>query len=291
MQKDVVIIGAGPAGVAAAIQLKRADKSFCIFECHLVGGLLRQANWVENFLGFPKGISGNELSNHFVNHLECLDIKPIYETVKEIKWNGQEFEVESISSHVCAPYLIVASGTLACPIPVEFSPEAKNYIHSEIANLKDVEDSKIIIVGGGDAAFDYGLNLADRNHVFILYRSASCCLPLLYERAKAHPNIQIMKKAHIENVTSRNDGVTCHYNDSENKKQSMNAHHVLFAVGRYANFDFLRNNFTPTKLDQLQERKRLYLVGDVKNGKFRQAAISAGEGLKTAMEIIEDMRH
>ena len=74
----------------------------------------------------------------------------------------------------------------------------------------------------------------------------------------------------------------------EGKKYSLGAHHVLFAIGRYANLGFLENNISSDELSKLQEKKRLYLIGDVKNGNSRQAAIAAGDGLKAAMEILNE---
>lgn len=289
MHKEAVIIGAGPSGVSAAIGLKRAGRSFHIFERCQVGGLLRQANCVENYPGFSGGISGNKLSDCLAGHLSKLGVKPIYERVDKVSWNGKEFEIESVSASVRTSYLVVASGTKPKTPAIEIPSQAKKYVHSSILDLNDTEDSKIVIIGGGDVAFDYSLNLARRNKVFLLYRSASSCLPLLYERVNSNPQIEVIKEAHIESIIPKNDGVKLFYNKG-GKNLSIGAHHVLFAVGRVAECGFLSDNISPAEITKLQEKKKLYLVGDVKNGNLRHAAIAAGDGLRAAMEIIEDMR-
>jgi len=88
---DVAIIGAGPVGIAAAIQLKRYDIEFMIFEKGKIGGLLRNANLVENYLGFPRGIRGRELVELFKEQLKNAGVKVQFEMVRELDYGGVAF--------------------------------------------------------------------------------------------------------------------------------------------------------------------------------------------------------
>ena len=111
MQDKVIIIGTGPAGVAAAIQLKRQSIPFEIIEKDKVGGLLHNANRIENYPGFPNGISGPELVHRFQEHLEQWDIQVQYETVINIRWEEDSFHIQTQRSSFSSSILIIASGT------------------------------------------------------------------------------------------------------------------------------------------------------------------------------------
>ena len=88
---DIVIIGAGPAGIAAAIQLKRTGIDFQILEKDRIGGLLWHANFVENYPGFPSGVSGPDLVKCFKLHLKQLNIEVQKTDVKKVKYLNKEF--------------------------------------------------------------------------------------------------------------------------------------------------------------------------------------------------------
>ena len=92
---NVAIIGAGPAGLSTAIQLKRYKIDPLLFEKNLVGGLLRNAHLVENYPGFTNGIVGIELAKHFLRHLYKTGVKVNYEEVKEVDYDEEKFFVKT----------------------------------------------------------------------------------------------------------------------------------------------------------------------------------------------------
>lgn len=92
MQKtSVLIIGAGPAGLTTALQLKRFGMSFLLFEGKQIGGLLQNANWVENYPGFPKGIRGEKLAGLFKKQIEHLGIEILAEDVLSLQYKNGFF--------------------------------------------------------------------------------------------------------------------------------------------------------------------------------------------------------
>ncbi len=100
MGNSVAIIGAGPAGIAAAIQLKRQSVPFTIFEQNEVGGLLRNANWIENYPGFPKGISGLNLIEQFQKHLNQWQIQVKTESVEAHKMHFEFFSIDEKTADI-----------------------------------------------------------------------------------------------------------------------------------------------------------------------------------------------
>ena len=107
--ENVAIIGAGPAGIAAGIQLKRYGIIPVIFEKDKPGGLLRNANLVENYPGFPDGISGLELANLFVMQLNKESLNIIIETVKSLDFNNESFIIETSKKAYCFQIVLIAS--------------------------------------------------------------------------------------------------------------------------------------------------------------------------------------
>lgn len=284
MQTEVVIIGAGPAGVAAAVQLSRSGINFALLEKKSVGGLLNSASLVENFPGFPDGIGGGELAFLLASHLKKLKIKPLCEEVIAVDFKRDNFEIKTESNSIESKYLIAASGTRAIPVPVSVPPEIRNRVHSEILPLLGFSGLNVAVVGGGDAAFDYALNLSAENNVYILCRSSFSCLPLLYNRACACKKIEYFEEVGIDKLAPARDRVKIFYKVS-GKNCDLSVDHVLFAIGREPNADYLKN-LDLNDIGALQRKGRLFMCGDIKNGRARQAVIAAGEGQKAAMKII-----
>jgi len=278
--EDVVIIGAGPGGTTAAIQLKRYGIPFILLEKEQVGGLLWNANLVENYPGFPAGVSGPKLIGLVKKQMERLGVQVTFDSVTKLDLQNERFLVATQHAQYFPRYVIVATGTKPKPIPLVFPADAQNRIFSDVYHLLDEREKQIVIIGAGDAAFDYALNLTkNRNSVTILNRGRDVkCLELLWERATAKPNIVYRPGTSVSAVM---------LNEAENGLQvqlesgeSLFADYLLFAIGRIPQTDFLSEVLVVNKI-----MDGLYFVGDVKNGLYRQAAIAAGDGLRVAMEI------
>ncbi len=277
-----VIIGAGPAGIACAIQLKRYGIDFAILERNIIGGLLNNANLVENYPGFPEGISGSELIKIFRQHLEKWNIFPAKAEVFKVTYSQRKFKAYTNNKVYESPFLVIASGTkprtLAIPIP----HSAKPHIFYEVSEMHEMRNRQIAIIGSGDAAFDYALNLAKKNKVCILMRGDNVsCLPLLYKRALSNRMISILKRTAINSIKLCRNKLYLKCDNGE----TISADFLLVAIGREPQFDFITrkvaNNFSG-----LVKAKKLYIIGDARNKKCRQVAIAVGDGIKAAMEIV-----
>ena len=280
---EVVIIGAGPAGMTAAIQLKRYGIPFVLLEKERLGGLLWNANLVENYPGFPAGVSGPKLIGLIAKQMERIGIDVTFDSVSKLQFDEIGFRVKAIQAEYRPRHVIVASGTKSNPFPLAIPEAAQTKVFSDVYHLLNEADKHVLIVGAGDAAFDYALNLTkNRNSVTILNRGGDVkCLGLLWERAMAEPAIEYRAETPVRAVELDETGSRLKVRTEAG--ESLEADYLLFAIGRVPQMDFLS--------DVLVDRnvKGLYLVGDVKNGLYRQAAIAAGDGLRAAMEIYHNL--
>jgi thioredoxin reductase len=278
----VLIVGAGPAGIAAAIQLRRYGLEPILLECQRVGGLLWNANLVENYPGFPAGIPGPKLASLFERQLRRAGVKVVCDEVTRLDYGGG-WQVQTAQAQYSPDVVVIASGTQPKPYPLEVPPEAQGRVFSEVWPLLDFRGKDIAIIGAGDAAFDYALNLAGRgNAVTILNRGDKTkCLPLLRERAAAQPLITYREQVTLHRLAYYSTtGRLILFTDN----YSLFTDSLLFAIGRQPRLDFLSES-VKRQATNLTQNGKLYIIGDVHNGLFRQAAIAAGDGLRAAMQI------
>ena len=109
--ETVVIIGAGPSGIATAIQLKRYNISQLLLEKGEIGGMLKNANLVENYPGFPGGIKGEELVQLFKNQVDAAQVNVLYENVQKVVYENQKFTLFTEQRSYRCRILVVATGT------------------------------------------------------------------------------------------------------------------------------------------------------------------------------------
>lgn len=283
--KDVVIIGAGPSGVATAIQLKRYRVEPVLLEKEEIGGLLRNADLVENYPGFPDGIPGYELVKLFEKQLENFGVRVHFEEVLKLDYRNKMFTVKTSQRAITCRIIVIASGTKPRRFAISDMPaDTENRIFYEVYPIGEVANEKIAIVGSGDIAFDYALNLSKKNEVMVLNRGKKVkCLPLLWERAVRSEKISYKENTRVKKIRSRDDGLilNCH---NPMGVWEIYARYLIVAIGREPCLDFLSENLKKS-LEKLRRAKVLHMIGDVRNDIRRQIAISVGNGIEAAMEV------
>jgi thioredoxin reductase (NADPH) len=282
----VVIIGAGPAGLAAAMQLTRQGYQPLVLERDRVGGLLWNANLVENYPGFCPGISGPELVSLFQEQAKHLGVSIAFEDARLTGFEDDLFRIDTDKRKLAARVLVAATGTKPKTLPDLFhSPGLEDRVFSEVYPLLGCKGNKVIIIGGGDAAFDYALNLAKENQVLILNRGEEIkALPLLYERTQADPNITYHQQAVVRSLAMDQGGKLILDVLLQDELERVEGDYLITAIGREPEMGFTTPSIMK-ELDRLQKEHRLYLIGDLENGLYRQTAIAVGDGIRAAMQI------
>jgi len=288
---NIAIIGAGPAGIAAGIQLKRYGLDPVIFEKFKVGGLLLNANLIENYLGFPGGITGRGLIDIICKQAKehCLDIR--CEEVLNLDYTDNGFSINTSRDIYDSDIVVIGSGTKPVLFDrVNIPDELKERVLYEIESIIDDESRTIAIIGSGDAAFDYALNLGRKNKVLILNRSKTAgCLPLLYQRVVTNDNIIYFGNAVLKGVKMLNDSRMIIITSISGRSVAYDVDYLVFAIGRIPQTGFISENIVISYEKYINEG-RLYFIGDVKNGLSRQCAIAAGDGIKAAMAIYNKLK-
>jgi thioredoxin reductase (NADPH) len=271
---DCAVIGAGPAGVAATVHLRRAGLWVALFEKRAVGGLLCNAGGVENYLGVPYGVRGSELALLFGEQLKRLKVEPIQETVTLITDDRRSLIVESDRRSVRSRRVIVATGT--APRPAGMRGEATwagKRLFYEFQDLPPLPPgTRVLIVGGGDAAVDAALRLRElRVSSLVITRGAVTAAPLLQKRAREQ-GIGWIEQASVQLVRQRGRKMEL----LGTAGQSWRADYVLVAVGRKPASPRIR----------VRRKQAVYWAGDVQNGHCRFVQAAAGDGVRAAHEVI-----
>ena len=290
---SVIIAGCGPAGIACAIQLKRSNIDFKII-CKNFGGIANNANKIENLIGFPNGISRKSFVSLLEQHFETLSIQITEDNIQKIcKGDGDDlFHIKCENGKYCSKFLIIASGTN--PKKLRLNGETKlwkkNLLNYEISNFIYQKNIKTIaIVGSGDAAYDYALNLAKYPvKINILQRSEeSKCLPLLQKRAQDNSNITVIKKIKLLSLEEDNNKIRIKV-IRKSKEEIRYYDYMFVAVGRSPNIKFLSKDLQKVYKKSIKP-SHLFFIGDVKNKNYRQISIAMGDGVKCAMEVLSNI--
>ena len=282
------IVGAGPAGIAAGVYLQRYGLEPLVLEQGEPGGLLREANLVENYPGFPQGIPGRELVALFARQMDRLGVRVSKACVDRVAAVDDGFAIDTDRGSYEADSVVIASGTAPRRISVPGADTLERMgrlFHGlSMFPFDDLAGAKVAIVGGGDAAFDYSLNLRDRGHeVVVLSRSGPSCLPLLLDRA-VEAGVDVRIGADVKRLEEADDGLFAMCADC-----SIAASAVVVACGREPRLDFvdegLRSKLAGTVDVPSTAVPGLYVAGDVVRGRNRQASIAVGDGVLAAMMI------
>jgi thioredoxin reductase (NADPH) len=279
MKIPVAIIGCGPAGAAAAIQLRREGIDCRIFADD-PGGCIRNAGLIENLPGYPRGVPGSELADSIQKQLEYLQIatEPVH--VSRIEFAGDYFAIQTSRWTLRAAFAVVATGTRPkrLYLPGEEDAHSAGRLAYDICTCKNRIDAKeILIVGGGDVAYDYALQLwpLARSVTLLLRSDTASALPAL-QRRLSEDRIRVLTGRTIAEIAHDDQKVFISTAESE----TFSADLALVAIGREPNLDLL-----PDALSPPNAIPNLFLAGDAAHPYHRHIALAFADGLRAALDI------
>jgi thioredoxin reductase (NADPH) len=296
LEYDVAIVGAGVAGLTAAIYSSRARRRTVVFERELVGGQIATTELVENYPGFPDGIGGLELSQRFQQQAERFGAELRYEEVERLeRLPDGAFALRTSGGEYRAEAVIVTAGAahnrLGVPGEEEFLGRGVSYCAT--CDGAFFRDQDVAVVGGGDSALDEGLFLTRfaRTVTIIHRRDKLRASAVLQERAFANPKIrfvfdtvvtaieggEVVERVRLRNVKSGEESV-------------LPVAGVFVFIGQTPNSHLLKGlveldegGHAKVDLEMATEVPGLFVAGDVRWKAARQLVSAAGDGATAAI--------
>ncbi|MEE8440950.1 MAG: thioredoxin-disulfide reductase [Spirochaetia bacterium] len=296
---DIVIVGAGAAGLTAAQYGARANLRTLVVEQTATGGQCLQIEGLENYPGFPEPIDGYEFSERFERQAKQFGAEFLMASVNRLDKSGDEFTLESSEGNIAASAVILATGAKHRHIGVPGELELVGHGVSYCATCDGpfFKNSRILVVGGGDTACDEAGFLAKLTDkvTMIHRRDRFRAQPSLAERVLSNPNISVRFNTVLTEIAATRNalgfqqvgGVTLKRVDAgETYELPMDA--VFVFVGSNPQTELVptvpKDAAGYVITDQQMETAipGLYAVGDVRATPFRQLVVAAGEGAVAA---------
>ena len=297
---DVVIVGGGCAGLAAALYAKRYDLRTVVYAKEL-GGLITTTHIVENYPGI-KPMSGWDMMDRFIEQMDIFDVEVVEKPVERIECaEDQLFLVHVDGEVVHTKTVIYATGTKHRELNVPGEEEYRNKGVSYCATCDGAlfKGKKVVMVGGGDSAAKEGLLLSDYcEHVYIVARSTLKPEPINGKRVEQKQNITVIEHNEVSEVVGDGSTVTgVRLKNEWDGRDSLDVGGVFVAIGHIAQTDLAEpvgvemNDKGEIKIDK-QSRTNVrgfYAAGDCTDTEWKQAIISAAEGSQAANSAYEDV--
>lgn len=292
---DVIIVGGGPAGLAAAVYTCRALLKTVIFEKKFLGGQLVGTELIENYPGFPEVISGIDLTQRMEAQAKRFGAEIRYEEVLKLEVkNGLKIvttDTDMYASHA----VIVAAGAdpkkLDVPGEKEFYGNGVSYCAT--CDGAFFKDKDVVVVGGGDSAITEGIFLTKyAKTVQIIHRREEFRATKIYlDEAFSNPKIKVMLNTVIESIHGKEKvGGIVVQNVLTKEKKDIPCQGVFIFIGSVPNTGFLGNLLCvdagchiETNIHMETAIEGLYAVGDIRKNSYRQIATAVGEGVTAAI--------
>jgi thioredoxin reductase (NADPH) len=277
---DCAIVGAGPAGLACAMQAVRQGLSIALFEKARPGGQALAANRIENYPGFAEGITGRELMERFVAQVVSHGIAIRREVVSSVTRPDALFEIETDLGRTESHALVVASGLRPRRLRVPGESDLENnrlFYYADPAEVPH-EGAEIAIIGSGDAAFDQALSFGERaSRVTIAMKYATPrCTPILAGRA-AKAGIEVLPERNVVSLGEEDGGVRIGFADGK----KLCADIAIVCIGKERDCSFIDG---PLLCDGVPG---IYFAGDYHRDRDRHISIAIGDGVASAMKAAE----
>ncbi len=300
----IIIIGSGPAGYTAALYTARANLDPLLYEGFFsgpAGGQLMTTTEVENYPGFPHGITGPALMDSFKEQCERFGTVLLREDVTSVDLSSRPFKVQGSKTQLTCDALIIATGATAKLLDIPGAGEdgfwQKGVTACAVCDgaMPIFRNKELYVIGGGDSAVEEAVFLTKYgSKVYIVHRRDELrASKIMAQRALGHPKIEMVWDSVITNVEGDKvvRSVTIK-NLKTNEEVKKEAAGVFFAIGHKPNIDFLNNQLTTNEQGYILVKpgstytsiEGVFAAGDVQDPVYRQAITSAGSGCMAAID-------
>ncbi|MBN1295476.1 thioredoxin-disulfide reductase [bacterium] len=300
---QMAIIGSGPAGLTAAIYSARANLKPVVFEGIQPGGQLMVTSEIENFPGWPNGIMGPELMENCRKQAERFGAVLIQEEVTEIELDKRPFLITyGDGKAVLADVVVIATGASARWLDIESEKRMRGHGVSACATCDGFffNGRKVAVVGGGDTAMEDALHLTRfASEVLVIHRRSELrASKYMQDRARRSPKIKFVWDSVVEQVLGEPatglQGVIIR-NIKTDVTSRIDLDGLFVAIGHTPNTKFLKGQLPVDGSGFIRCERGdvtscipgVFVAGDVRDSRYRQAITAAGTGCMAAIEAQE----
>ena len=292
---DLIIIGGGAAGLTAAIYACRAGIDTLLLERLMPGGQIINADRIENFPGFPDGVSGAELGPLMQRQATQFGLQIRLAEVDVIELRAGEWRVSAYGERLAARAVIIAGGStlrkLGVPGEDEFYGAGVSYCATCDGGF--FQNQTVAVIGGGDSALDEALVLTEyAAKIILLHRGETPTAErILQDRALAHPKIEPRPNTRVTAILgdTQAQAITLQHTQSgETSRQPIDG--VFIYVGLSPNTTYLSDllpldaaGHIPVDIQMRTAMPGLFAAGDIRQHSPAQLAASAGDGATAAI--------
>ncbi len=297
--KDLIIVGAGPAGMTAALYIARTGKSVLLFEKLAAGGQAALTHSIDNYPGFEEGINGMDLSDKMRQQVERFNVIFEYDSIESISQdtNTKIYTVISgMGNSFHAKSVLITSGTTSKRLGAKGEDKffGRGIGTCAVCDGAFYKNKIVAVIGGGNSALEESLYLADiATEVYIIHRRKEFRADqFIQDRVKNHPKIKLITDTVVEEFVGEQKLNKCIVkNIITNNVTELILDGVFLYVGLDANTSFLdsqykdKSGFIIVDTDNRINNNGLFAAGDCCAGTIKQVIIACGDGAKSSYSI------
>jgi len=295
---DILIIGSGPAGLTSAIYAGRALLRTLVLGGRLSGGQLMLTSGVENFPGFSDGIQGPDLMTGMRKQAEKFGAEIVDEDVESVDFASRPMRAFAGDRVYTAKAMIIATGSSAkwLGLPSETRLRGRGVSSCATCDGYFFRDKRVVVVGGGDTALEESLFLTKyASEIMLVHRRDEFrASKIMQSRVASNPKIRLILNSVVEEVLGSNkvEGVRVR-NVKTNEQSIVSCEGVFVAIGFQPNTEMFagqieldEKGYAIVKGETESSAEGVFVAGDVRDYRYRQAITAAGEGCKAAMDAL-----
>ncbi|MDP8261226.1 MAG: thioredoxin-disulfide reductase [Candidatus Kappaea frigidicola] len=290
IKKEIIIVGAGPAGLTAAMYAKRANKDIILLEPNLVGGQLTWSSIVENYPGFESGIKGMELAEHMRKQVEGIGVSIISSKATEITQQDSSYLIKTEKDSYQAQAIIISTGAFPkkLNVPGESDYIAKGVSYCATCDAPLFKNKIVAVIGGGDVALEEALYLSEyASKVYLIHRRQGFrAAAVLEDKVKNNKKIELILDSTVESIEG--DKVVKQLeikNKLNQEKRTIELEGVFIFIGLNPNSELVET-LVKTDEDKLIltdesmacSVKGVFAAGDVRRKEYRQIVLACADG-------------
>lgn len=291
MKYDVIIIGMGPGGIAAAIYAKRSNLNVLCLESTMPGGILNYIDKIDNYPGLPE-ITGANFSYRLLEQITALEIPYSLEKVLDISKNDNTFTISTAKNSYETQNIILATGRQAkhLNIPLEEKFLGRGISYCAVCDGAFFKGKDIAVIGGGSSALQEALYLSKTvRKIYLIHRNNHLKADkILIDKVKNTQNIEILYNEEVTKLIGNE-----YLEQVELKSgQTLDIQGLFIYIGYTPSTSYLQNldidienDYIKTDINHETSIKGIYAIGDIVPKKYYQILSAMNEGMETALNI------